>query len=62
MKTDPASEPPTQAIEAGVNAGAFPAFRNARVVGVVGVVAGAFGGGLGLFRMAKCGVSGRRGA
>lgn len=49
----PASEPPTQAMEAGVNAGAFPALRKARALGVVGVVEVAEGGGLGLFRIAK---------
>jgi hypothetical protein len=47
----PASEPPTQAMVAGVNAGAFPAL----------VLAGApdKGVGEGLFRMAKQGTKGR---
>lgn len=50
-KTDPANEPPTHAMVAGENAGAFPAFATA-----LAVVAA---GGLGLFKMAKYGSSGR---
>ena len=46
--TYPASEPPTQAIMLGENAGALPEFAPA--------VVDAGGGGDGLFRMAMCGV------
>ena len=44
-RTHPASEPPTQAIIAGVKAGAFPAFAAALELPA--------GGGAGLLRMAK---------
>lgn len=48
----PAKEPPTQAIVAGENAGAFPALAPARAEPPLG--------GLGLFKMAKWGSRGRR--
>lgn len=49
--TYPASEPPTQAIAAGANAGAFPALM--LPLGALGVD----GGGDGLLTMAKYGMS-----
>lgn len=50
-KAYPASEPPTQAMVAGVNAGAFPALLLPR--------APDGGVGEGLFRIAKWGTNGR---
>ncbi len=52
LDTNPASEPPTHAMVAGVKAGALPAFSEARVE--------AGGGGVGSFSIAIYGTSGRR--
>lgn len=58
LVTYPANDPPTQAIDAGVNAGALPAFAAAR-----GDADDADGcDGAGLLRIAMCGMSGRRAA
>ncbi len=52
--TDPANDPPTQAIVAGLKDGAFPALALALAV--------TEGGGEGLLRIAKYGIRGRNGA